>query len=570
MPDAPVQDGSETPRRTWADEPPVANPLPQHPRYAELTAAGLGLDEDRGVRVQEPGALPTFADVGGMEDLKQELRDTVGLVLEHGDEADRYGITWNGILLHGPPGVGKSFFAQAVAGEFGLRLLHVSTGDLVSSYASGSAQNVARVFQLAARTRPCLLFFDEFDSVAQRREQTPNHEDRRTVNQLLTSLEANRAHRDLVVMAATNNVSSLDAAVIRPGRFDRQVRIDRPDLAARRAVLAVQLASRPTDPDVDLDDLARRTDGATPADLTRVVSRAALDAFREAAATGQVVHISMAHLRAALDDQGGQDRPTVEDWSWDHLVLPRAILAELQQVEAMLTDPDLADRFGVERPTGLLLAGPPGTGKTTIARVLAAQSRCSFYPVSAAEVTSKWAGESEQRIAELFERARANRPSIVFLDEVDAIGSRRAEQWSDRQLNQLLHEMDGLGSTAGVLVIGATNRPEVLDPALTRGGRLSRTIVLELPDLEARLQLLEHLMVRMPTVAVDRLDVALRTEGMSGADLEAVCQQAAVRALVRARGEAASEGDVAAAVLHEDVLGAVADRRASEATAAAN
>ncbi|MBA2531195.1 MAG: ATP-binding protein [Nocardioidaceae bacterium] len=185
--------------------------------------------------VQPPDALTTFADVGGMEPVKQEVRDTVGLILEHPDQAERYGIEWNGILLHGPPGVGKTFFAQAIAGEYQLNFIHVSTGDLVSSLQGGSAQNIDKAFDTALQNLPCLLFFDEFDSVAQRRSGTPDQESRRTVNQLLTALEGSRDERELLVMAASNEIEHLDPAVIRPGRFDRHIRIDLPDAAARRA-----------------------------------------------------------------------------------------------------------------------------------------------------------------------------------------------------------------------------------------------------------------------------------------------------------------------------------------------
>jgi len=520
---------------------------------------------DAAFPVRRPEDLPTFAQVGGMEALKQELRDTVGLLLEHADRADAYGITWNGILLHGPPGVGKTFLARAVAGEFGLGLLHVSTGDLVKALVGESARNVQRAFTVAVANQPCLLFFDEFDSIAQRRDEGTHPEERRTINQLLTSLEEHRNLRGLIVVAATNDLSHLDPAVLRPGRFDRHVRIDLPDRAARSAIFAAHLRGRPAHGALELDDLARRSEGLTAAAIAQVVDSAALAAFREAADTGRIIEIEQHHLVGALRDRGGDDRPTIEDWDWDQLVLPPQVKAELQQLQALVEDPDLAERFGVDAPTGVLLAGPPGTGKTSIAKILAAQARCSFYPVSAADVTSKWAGESERSIQRLFERARSNRPSIVFIDEIDAIGARRGagEEWASRQLNQLLQEMDGLSGAAGLLVIGATNRPELLDPALVRGGRLSRTITIPLPDAPARRQMLEVMTARMPTVGCDLQRLADLTGGMSGADLKAVCQQAALHALVRARGAGLTRGTEA---IHQaDFERAVEDRRVSEA-----
>jgi transitional endoplasmic reticulum ATPase len=507
-----------------------ANPL------AGLLGGGMtgGLGGGGDFDVVPPDELDSFADVGGMDELKREVRDTVGLVLQHPDDAERYGIEWNGILLHGPPGVGKTFFARAIAGEYELNLMHVSTGDLVSSLVGGSAQNIDKAFETALQNLPCLLFFDEFDSVAQRREGTPDQESRRTVNQLLTSLEAHRDERRLLVMAATNSIEHLDPAVIRPGRFDRHIRIDLPDGDARRAIFEAELAQRPRSPGIELDELVRRTEGMTPAAISKVVDTAALAVFREAAESGRELQLDTEHLLHAVEQYGGQDRPTVEHWTWDSLVLPAPIKGQLQQLQAVIEDPDSARRFGVEPPTGLLLAGPPGTGKTTVAKVLAAQARASFYPVSGADVMSKWVGESEGNIRRLFQRARENRPSIVFIDEIDAIAGRRGSiEVHDSHINQLLAEIDGVAGQRGVFVIGATNRPDQLDPALLRGGRLSRTIVLGLPHEEGRLALLRLYTARMPTVAVRLDELARTTEGLAPADLKALAQEAALAAMAR-------------------------------------
>jgi transitional endoplasmic reticulum ATPase len=297
--------------------------------------------------------------------------------------------------------------------------------------------------------------------------------------------------RGLLVVAATNSIAHLDPAVVRPGRFDRHIRIDLPDAEARRAILETELDNRPTAREVGLSELVRRTDAMTPAAIEKVVDMAALDVFRRASESGEQLELRTEDLVAAIERYGGEDRPTVEHWTWESLILPLAIKAQLQQLQRVIEDPEAARRFGVEPPTGLLLAGPPGTGKTTIAKVLAAQARCSFYPISGADVTSKWVGESERNIRQLFERARENRPSIIFIDEIDAIAGRRGEfQAHDSQVNQLLAEIDGVSGQRGVFVIGASNRPDELDPALLRGGRLSRTIILGLPDEEARLAIL--------------------------------------------------------------------------------
>ena len=494
------------------------------------------------LEVQKPDLR--FADVGGMEALKQEVRDTVGLMLEHPDDAERYGIDWNGILLHGPPGVGKTFMAKAIAGEYGMSLIHVSTGDLVGAQQGQSAKNIAKAFETAERNQPCLLFFDEFDSVAQRRGDTPDQESRRTVNQLLTSLEAHRDQRALLVMAATNSIEHLDPAVIRPGRFDRHIRIDLPDAPAREAIFRVELEDRPAADGIDLDALVRRTEGMTPAGIAKVVDVAALQVFREAARTGQRLGIRTEDLLNALESLGGQDRPTVEHWTWDSIILAPEIEAQLRQLQAIIEDPETARRYGIDPPTGLLLAGPPGTGKTTVAKVLAAQARCSFYPVSGADVMSKWVGESEANVRRLFERARENRPSIIFIDEIDAIAGRRGTvEVHDSHVNQLLSEIDGVSGQRGVFVIGATNRPDQIDPAMLRGGRLSRTIVLGLPDAAGRLALLKLMTARMPTVGVSLEGLAERADGMSPADLKALCQEAGLAAMARGGESAVTQAD---------------------------
>jgi transitional endoplasmic reticulum ATPase len=498
--------------------------------------------------ISPPSGLPTFADVGGMEALKAELSDTFGLLLAFSGEADMYRITFNGMLLHGPPGVGKTFIVKATAGEFGLSFAHISTGDLISKFIGESATNIREVFAEAARHVPCLLFFDEFDSIAERRDNGLDEESRRVVNQLLQSLEEWRPVRELVIMAATNHLDTLDPAVVRPGRFDRHIRVDLPDIEARRAILSAQLAGRPTAADVDLDDLAERTAGRTPATITRVVEAAALSAFRAAAESGAPAPIAHLDLRTALAGLGGTDRPTVEDWSWDRLILPDLMKAELKQVQTLVADPDLAKAYGVAVPSGLLLAGPPGTGKTTIARVLAAQTGFSFYARTAADLTSKWVGESEASVARLFARARDNAPSIVFIDEIDAIAGARSDLGSsslDRTLTQLLTEIDGVIKQPGVFVVAATNRPDMLDPALLRGGRLSRTITIPLPGVGDRRRLLSVFTARMPLLDVDLDKLAEQTSGYSGADLEALCQQAAIHSMLDAQR---SESDGPSAV----------------------
>src|SRR5438094_363047 len=398
-------------------------------------------------------------------------------------------------------------------------------------------QKLTNAFAVAAEAAPCILFVDELEQIARRSDPRGP-----VVEQLIALLEQARAVHGLVVVAATSDLDALDEDVVRPGRFDRKLQVGLPDASARRAILTVALTGRPTDPQLDLDGIAARSDGLTAAALLQAVDAAAL-AGMEASAP-----VSTAHLVQALQGLGGVERPTVDGWTWERLILPEKVESELKALQATIEDPERARKFGVEPPTGALLVGPPGTGKTTVARVLAAQAQCSFFPVSAADVTSKWAGESEQSVKRLFERARAAAPAIVFLDEADALGAARGENDGagyDRQLNQLLQEMDGLGGDRGVFVLAPTSRPDRLDPALTRGGRLSRTIELPLPDEQGRRAMLGGMTQQMPLTGVDLDALATRAEGFSGADLQALCQQAAVAAI--ARGAATGQPQVLAA-----------------------
>jgi transitional endoplasmic reticulum ATPase len=524
---------------TRRGQPPVApiviNRLPETaPPPAHAPVSKPAATREQALDLVPPERLPKFDAVGGCQDIKKELLQTIGLVLSHPQEAGEYGISWNGLLFHGPPGVGKSFIVRALAGQLGLNFVPIATSDLVSEYAGEGPQKVDAAFRFAAQHLPCLLFFDEFDAVGEDRNDTTDSQARDVLAQLLSSLEEYRHEPRLVVAAATNDLDALDPAVIRPGRFDRHIRLDLPDEETRKAIFAARLNGRPVAKELALDELARRTRGRTPAAIAQACELAALAAFRQSAGTGKKVRISGDHLLAALEHGAGEDRPTIEEWSWDRLVLPERTRQELRQLQTLVEDPEQSHRLGVDPPTGVLLTGPPGTGKTTIAKVLAAEAACSFYPVSGADVTSRWVGESEQRIARLFNRARANAPSIIFIDEIDAIGGQRGQLGTyDRQIDQLLQEIDGVGTMPGVFVIGATNRPTAVDPALVRGGRLSRVIDIPLPDADGRLAILTMLTAAMPLDAVDVEELALQTEGFSGADLNGLCQQAAIEALVR-------------------------------------
>jgi transitional endoplasmic reticulum ATPase len=425
---------------------------------------------------------------------------------------------------------------------------------------------VTAVFECAERNPPSLLFLDDFDSIARRRDDANlTGEDRNILGDLLTRLERLRENWSVFVVAATDDLQALDPAVIRPGRFDRQVRVDMPDPEARCAIFAAQLKGRPCDASIDANDLAARTEGYSAARIKEAVDGAALLVLKAVAASDARRTITQGDLIAAIEAQRGKDRPTVDAWTWDQVILQETTKRELQELQRLIESPERARHLGIMVPAGALLYGPPGTGKTTIARVLAAQAKASFYPVKGSDIVSKWLGESERNVADLFARARANAPSIVFIDEIDALVPRRSDAGDNttisRIVNQLLQEIDGLGSSSGVFVLGATNRPDMLDPALLRGGRLGRHVEIPLPsaaDRLALLQLFSRSMRLAPDVELRRL--ADSTMGRSGADLYALCQEAGVQALVR--------DEAATAVTARDFAAAMAsknrERRASE------
>lgn len=527
---------------------PVPLPSTDQPLNAAATPAPVpvGPSGPRGrsevneeLHVTSPDRLPCFADIGGMEEVKQQLRESVGLLLSHGDLAKRYRIDWNGILMYGPPGVGKTFLAKAAAGEFGLNFIDIRVSDLISSFTGESSKRIANVFKQAANHRPCILFFDEFDSVAQRREDRSwDTESTRVVNQLLRELESAREIPDLVVMAATNHKRTLDEAVIRPGRFDRHIAIGMPDGEARRKIFAVQLSGRPVLDDLDLDELVHRTDGMSAADIAAIVNTAALDALRESVAEGRTAAgteevIGQDLLLAALETLRAKVSPTITPMRWDDLVLDAETKARLQEFQMQIERSEELTMQGLEPPSGLLLYGPPGTGKTTIARVLATEANASFFSLDASEVKSMWLGETEQNIARIFDEARRHRPAIIFIDEIESLIKKRGDgsTWDDDHTTQFLREIDGVDSTSGVFVVGATNMPDALDPALTRGGRLSMQIRIPLPDEAGRAQLFEvHARKMRIAEDVEWHRLAELAGRMSGADIKEVVSAAGLLA----------------------------------------
>jgi transitional endoplasmic reticulum ATPase len=494
-----------------------------------------------GFRVDGPDGLPTFARVGGMEDLKRQLRGSVGLLLQHRDAAEQMGVSHNGILLHGPPGTGKTMIARATAGEYGIRYLALSGGEVSGAHMGESEERIRDAFAAAAASAPCVLFFDEFDSLAGKRGDSGGNEQyhKRVVGQLLRCLEEVRATPGVVVMAATNDLDSLDPAVVRPGRFDRHVRVDLPDAQAREAVLRACLHGVPGAERLSVDSLVAETEGRSAAELATVVDAAKMRALERVAEGVDVSPVlTQADLEQALAERRGKDAPTLPPLTWDDLILPEPTLATLKSLTELIADPRAGSDLGVRPATGALLYGPPGTGKTTIARVIASETkgRVSFLPVKGSDLVSKWVGESARKVRDLFARARAVSPTIVFIDELEALLPARGGTVEEREsvVTEFLQQLDGIDSTPGVFVLGATNLPDRIDSAVLRGGRLGRHIEIPLPDQAARAALLRLHGRRFTLYSdVDPDALAAMTEGRSGADIEAACNEAAEVALHR-------------------------------------
>ncbi len=514
--------------------------------------------QDDEIRIIPPHELETFADVGGLEPVKEQLRRTVGLMVERAGDAARMGVAHNGVLLHGPPGTGKTLLARAVAGEYGLRFIRFSPSLIGSAFQHEPAKKLRQVFAEAARAAPCLLFLDEVDAIAGRRDANPSPDQRELVTQLLQSLEDYRTTPGLVILAATNALDHLDPA-LREGRFDSRIGVPLPDQQAREHVLEVHLEHLGDQVEwdgIDVVELGQRTAGRSGAALASLVTGAA----ERALAHGGLV--SQDDLLAEIDGRWGKDRPQTleEPVYWDDVVLPEATKQRLGEILLVFQRPELGRQLGVRPPAGILLYGPPGTGKTTIARALATEVKASFYEQSAADLLSKWVGESEQKVAQLFRRARDNRPSIIFCDEIDALLKRRsadsAAPWEERVVSQFLQEIDGLGSGEGVLLVGATNRPDIIDPAV-RDRRLV-SIEVPLPDAAGREKLLEVLWRDVRLAAdLDLHEVAQVTQGMSGADLKAIRDGAGLKALARAARDTAM---AEVAVTRADVMAVLKDR----------
>ena len=509
-------------------------------------------------------AKVTFADVAGQDTAVEELREIAAFLSEPERFAAVGAKVPRGVLLYGPPGCGKTLVARALAGEAGAAFYSISGSDFVEMYVGVGASRVRDLFREARENSPAIVFIDELDAVGRRRSAsggmtsgaTGEHD--QTLNQILAELDGFSPLDGIILVGATNRPDVLDPALLRPGRFDRAVGLERPDEHGRLAILQVHARGKPLDSSVDLADLARRATGMTGADLASVLNEAALLAARAHKPT-----ITQAELNPALervrDEPERQRRLALRDRNIGHGMLgadrvtfddvagAREAIDELRDVRAYLDDPERFAAMGARPSRGFLLVGPPGCGKTLLARAVAGESNATFLSVAASEFTEVYVGEGAARVRDLFAQARTLAPAIVFIDEIDAIGTRRGgapggSGEREATLNQILIELDGFGPRSGVIVMAASNRPELLDPALVRPGRFDRTISVEIPDRAGRVAILElHAQNKPLARDVDLDALAGMTRGMSGADLANVLNEAALLAARRRLSEIPSE-----------------------------
>ena len=499
----------------------------------------------------------TYDDLGGMGGTIDALREMVELPLRHPELFQRLGVDPpKGVLLHGPPGTGKTMLARAVANESAAHFFHIAGPEIMGSAYGESEKRLREIFEEAAKAAPAIIFIDEIDSIAPKRDQVSGEAEKRLVAQLLTLMDGIEPRQNIVVIAATNRPEAIDEALRRPGRFDREIIIGVPDEPGRREILGIHTRGMPLGPEVNLDSLARRTYGFVGADLAALTREAALEAVRRIMPR---IDLSEQVIPTEVLDALSVERHDFENAlkrvqpsamrevmveapqvGWDDIGGLDAARDKLREgVELPLKHPEAFRRIGIRPAKGFLLYGPPGTGKTLLAKAAAKESQANFIATKSSDLLSKWYGESEQQIARLFARARQVAPTIIFFDELDSLvpargGGMGEPQVTERVVNTILAEMDGLEELQNVVVIGATNRPTLIDPALLRPGRFDELIYVGPPDTAGRRRILAIHTEGMPLAKdVDLESLARRSERFTGADLEDLVRRAGLTALRR-------------------------------------
>ncbi len=497
----------------------------------------------------------TYEDIGGLDDVLQKIREIVELPLKNPELFDRLGIDPpKGVLLHGPPGTGKTLLAKAVANETNAHFTSINGPEIMSKYYGESEQQLRQIFEEAQENAPSIIFIDELDSLGVKREEASGEVERRVVAQLLALLDGLKPRQNVVVIAATNRVNAVDEALRRPGRFDREIEVGVPDTEGRKEIFMIHTRGMPLDENLDLDEFIDLTYGFTGSDIEALARESAMNALRrllheidmkQESIPGEVLEKLKVTREDMFDAYKGIQPSALREVladiphiNWDDVGGLEEVKQTMQEIiELPLKNPESFRRIGVDPPQGILLYGPPGTGKTLMAKAVANESNANFITAKGSDLLSKWYGESEQRIADVFDKARQVAPAIVFLDELDALAPQRGSSMgepraTERIVNQLLSEMDGLEELRGVVVVAATNRPDMVDSALLRPGRFDELIHVPVPDDAARKKIFEIHTEGMhlePGVNLEKLaDLATN---YTGADIAAVCKKAGRLAL---------------------------------------
>ncbi|MFX1411884.1 MAG: AAA family ATPase [Promethearchaeota archaeon] len=502
----------------------------------------------------------TYEDIGGLDNVIQKIREMIELPIRHPELFKRIGIDPpKGVLLQGPPGTGKTLLVRAVAYETNAHFISVSGPEIMSKFFGQSEENLRNIFEEAKEKAPSIIFFDEIDSIAPKREEGKNQVESRVVAQLLSLMDGIEERGEIIVIGATNQINNVDIALRRPGRFDREIEISVPNTEGRYEILLIHTRGMPLHKDIDLSLIAEKTHGFVGADIESLVKEAAMLAIRELIPVLNLdqpipeeiltkLKIRAVHFLDALNSIEPSALREVliskPNESWDNVGGLDEVKQQLREIiEWPLKYPNFYKYMKSNFPKGVLLHGPPGTGKTLIAKALAHEAEVNFISVKGPEFLSKWVGESAKAVRKTFHKARAASPCIIFFDEIDAIAVKRSKS-SESRVNeqvvaQLLTEMDGLEVLRDVILIAATNRPDLLDPALLRSGRFGRHIEIPLPDKPSRIKIFEiHLRNRPINQDVNIGELALKLEGYTGADIQEICEEATLLAIRRGIYEA--------------------------------